>query len=85
MSTTLYNEFSDLVPAGAEGDRLRQLAERLVDDEMLPRAINLLKQQVDTCHPDWKGATVAIRLASLQVLNNKPKDALASLEKASGF
>lgn len=83
---TLYNEFSDLVPAGAEGDRLaRQLAERLVDDEMLPRAINLLKQQVDTRLSGLEGATVAIRLASLQVLNNKPKDALASLEKASGF
>ncbi|OIN87291.1 MAG: hypothetical protein AUJ12_02690 [Alphaproteobacteria bacterium CG1_02_46_17] len=83
---TLYDEFADLVPKGAEGDRLaRQLAERMADVDLLPRAINLLKQQVDTRLSGLEGASVAIRLAAMQVLDNKPKDALESLEKADIF
>ncbi|MDY0030167.1 MAG: hypothetical protein RBR86_09530 [Pseudobdellovibrionaceae bacterium] len=83
---TMYDEFSELVPQGAEGDRLaRQLAERLADVDLLPRAINLLKNQVDTRLSGVEGGTVAIRLASMQVLDNKPEDALKTLDQAMNF
>ena len=83
---TMYDEFAELVPEGAEGDRLaRQLAERLADVDLLPRAINLLKNQVDNRLSGLEGGTVAIRLASMQVLDNKAVDALTSLEKATEF
>ncbi len=83
---TMYDEFSELVPQGAEGDRLaRQLAERLADVDLLPRAINLLKGQVDSRLSGLDGGTVAIRLASMQVLDNKPEDALKTLEQATNF
>lgn len=86
QALTLYDEFSELVPQGPEGDRLaRQLAERLVDVDLLPRAINLLKQQVDTRLSGLEGANVAIRLASLQVQDTKPADALETLDKAEKF
>jgi len=52
---------------------------------LLPRAINLLKNQVDTRLSGLDGGTVAIRLASMQVLDNKPEDALKTLEQATNF
>lgn len=86
QALTLYDEFSELVPQGPEGDRLaRQLAERLVDVDLLPRAINLLKQQVDTRLSGLEGSNVAIRLASLQVQDTKPNEALETLDKAEKF
>ncbi len=86
QALTLYDEFSELVPQGPEGDRLaRQLAERLVDVDLLPRAINLLKQQVDSRLSGLEGANVAIRLASLQVQDTNPKDAMETLDKAEKF
>ncbi len=79
----LYNEFSNLIPAGAEGDALtRQLAERMAIADLLPRAIAILKKQVDAGLSGEEGATVAIRLATLQNLDSKPDDALLSLDKA---
>ncbi len=83
---TMYDEFAELVPPGAEGDRLaRQLAERLVQVDLLPRAISLLKNQVDTKLSGLEGASVAIRLASLQIQDTKPKGAMESLDKAEEF
>lgn len=83
---TVYNEFSDLVPAGAEGEALtRQLAERLADADLLPRATSLLKKQVDGNLQGLEGAGVAIRLAAIQNMDGKPDDALQSLDKAELF
>jgi predicted negative regulator of RcsB-dependent stress response len=83
---TVYSEFSDLIPKGEEGDVLtRQLAERMVDADLLPRAIGLLKKQVDAGLQGLEGATVATRLAALQNIDGKPDDALATLDKAEGF
>lgn len=83
---TVYSEFSDLIPKGGEGEVLtRQLAERMVDADLLPRAIDLLKKQVDGGLQGLEGATVATRLAALQNVDGKPDDALASLDKAESF
>ena len=83
---TVYNEFSDLLPKGPEGDKLsRQLAERLVDADLLPRAQKLLQAQVDGNLQGVEGADVAIRLASLQVLDGKGEKAVATLAKADEF
>lgn len=82
----LYNEFANLLPPGAEGEAItRQLAERMATADLLPRATALLKQQVDGDLKGLEGATVAIRLATLQNMDMKPDDALASLDKAENF
>ncbi len=79
----LYNEFASLVPPGAEGEVLtRQLAERMATADLLPRATALLKKQVDDGLSGVEGATVTIRLATLQNMDMKPDDALVSLDKA---
>lgn len=83
---TVYNEFSDLVPAGPEGEKIsRQLAERLVDADMLPRAASLLQKQVDAGLKGAEGADVALRLASLLVLDGKGDRAGSVLDKAEEF
>ncbi len=83
---TVYNEFADLIPAGAEGEVLaRQLAEKLADADLLPRATAMLKKQVDGGLQGLEGAAVAIRLAALQNMDEKPDDALQSLDKAELF
>lgn len=83
---TVYNEFADLIPAGPDGYLLaRQLAERLVDADLLVRAANLLKAQVDGKLQGAEAARVAIRLASIQIEDLKPNDAMTSLTKAETF
>lgn len=85
-AVTLYDEFSDLAPQGDEGDKLtRNIAERLVDADLLPRAEKLLQSQVDNRLQEREGAAVALRLASLQVLDGKPDNALETLAKADAF
>lgn len=80
---TAYNEFSDLAPEGADGDVItRQLAERLVDVDLLPRATTILKKQIDSGIAGAGGASVAIRLATLQNMDGRPAEALTMLDKA---
>lgn len=82
----LYNEFANLLPPGDEGAAItRQLAERMATADLLPRAIALLKKQVDDGLKGLEGASVAIRLATLQNMDMKPDDALVSLDKAENF
>lgn len=83
---TVYNEFSDLIPEGAAGEVLtRQLAERMADADLLPRATALLKKQVEGGLQGLEGATVATRLAALQNMDGKPDEALETLNKAELF
>jgi hypothetical protein len=83
---TVYNEFADLIPSGAEGEAIaRQLAERLADADLLPRATEMLGKQVDGSLKGLEGARVAIRLAALQTMDGKADDALKSLDKAEAF
>lgn len=81
---SLYNEFSNLAPAGPAGDRLvRQLADRLVEADLLPRAAALLRTQVDSGKLQGvDGARTAIRLASIYALDSKPAKAIEALDKA---
>lgn len=82
-AVTIYDEFSELIPAGPEGDKVsRQLAERLVDADLLPRAENILQTQVNGRVTGLEGAEVALRLASIQLLDGKPDKALETLTKA---
>lgn len=84
---TVYNEFADLIPPGAEGEALtRQLADRLASADLLPRAITLLKKQVDSGElQGLEASTVASRLAALEIADGRADEALQTLDKAEGF
>lgn len=80
----VYSEFSKLIPEGENGEKLgRQLAEKMADADLLPRAINLLQTQLKD--KDLKGAQAAdtaIRLATFENMNYEADNALRTLDKA---
>jgi predicted negative regulator of RcsB-dependent stress response len=76
----LYSEFKELTPLGAEGDlMIRQLAERLVELDLLDQAADLLAHQVQFRSKGSDRATVATRLAEIHILNWTPEAGLAIL------
>lgn len=85
-AVTVYEEFRELTPAGAEGNKLVQrLAERLVDADLLDRAATLLQHQVDYRLAGREAGDVAIRLAAIYLLNDTQDKALAALDKAQSI
>ncbi len=81
QALSVYFEFQDLTPIGQRGDELiRNLAERLVSIDLLAQAEVLLKYQVEQrLYGSVAKAQVAARLASVYLLDNKPKEALQTL------
>lgn len=81
----LYDQFRELTPVGTAGDEvIRQLAERLVEVDLLGRAAELLQHQVEYRLTDLERTKVGTRLASIRLLDSKPDLALKALE-ASEF
>ncbi|MDO8289008.1 MAG: tetratricopeptide repeat protein [Parvibaculum sp.] len=78
QALAFYYEFQDLTPIGQRGDELiRSLAERLVSIDLLEQAEVLLKYQVEQrLYGSVAKAQVAARLATVYLLDDKPKDAL---------
>lgn len=80
---SIYEEFKDLTPVGADGNKLVQsLAERLVETDLLPRAAALLQHQVDYQLSGEEKATVALRTAAINLLDNEPEAAIKALDVA---
>lgn len=76
----LYYDFKELTPIGQDGDAMiRQLANRLVEIDLLPQAAQLLDHQVTNRLRGVAKAQVAARLATIQLLDRKPAEALSSL------
>lgn len=83
---SVYDEFKELTPLGEKGDIFVQnLAERLVDIDLLGRASMLLKDQLDNRLKGEKAVRVGIRLAAIQLIDSKPDSALETLEKAQNI
>lgn len=82
-AVALYEQFSELTPAGEKGDRLVQaLAEHLVQADLLGRAATLLKHQVDHRLHGEEKARVAVRLAAILLLDKRPDKAMVALKTA---
>ncbi|MGV8996851.1 MAG: tetratricopeptide repeat protein [Parvibaculaceae bacterium] len=81
QALAFYYQFQDLTPIGQRGDELiRHLAERLVSIDLLQQAEVLLKYQVEQrLYGSVAKAQVAARLATVYLLDDKPKDALQIL------
>ena len=68
---------------GPQGDKLVQnLAERLVSADLLNRAANLLRHQVDHRLEGEEKLRTAIRLAAIHLINKKPQGAMDALGDA---
>ena len=77
----LYYDFKELTPVGANGDlMIRHLADRLVDMDLLDQATDLLKHQVENRLRGVARSQVAIKLAMIELINNKPESALRTIQ-----
>jgi hypothetical protein len=74
---SLFYDFIELTPIGREGDEMiRRLSERLVTVDLLGPATELLEHQVNKRLEGVARAVVATKLASIYLLDHRPKDAL---------
>jgi predicted negative regulator of RcsB-dependent stress response len=81
LALTLFEEFKELTPPGEEGDAvILNLAERLVEIDLLDRAAGVLETQVEFRLKGQARARVAARLARIHLLGQKPVQALAALD-----
>ena len=79
-AVALYDEFRELTPPGADGDRMiAALADRLVKVDLLDRAGALLDRQVKTRLGGADKVSAGARLAAVRLLDDKPDLALQAL------
>lgn len=77
----IYNEFKELTPAGARGDEMiRNLADKLVEVDLLDRAADILKAQVQFRLEGEQKARVGARLALIYSLAEEYQKALEALQ-----
>jgi hypothetical protein len=82
-AVALYDEFRELTPPGAEGDRMiAALADRLVKVDLLDRAADLLDRQVKTRLSGAAKVGAGTRLAAVSLLDDKPDRALQALSES---
>lgn len=82
----LYEEFTELVPPGKLGNTvISNLAEHLVEADLLDRAADMLTYQINHRLSGDEAAKTATRLAAIQLIDKNGAAALQSLQKAEGF
>jgi tetratricopeptide (TPR) repeat protein len=80
QALALFYDFRELTPIGADGDLMvRKLARRLIDVDLLSQAADLLKYQADNRLDGVPRAEVDTDLATIDLMNRKPEDALAAI------
>ncbi|MEI9990226.1 MAG: hypothetical protein WDM86_09325 [Rhizomicrobium sp.] len=76
----IFYDFVDLTPIGADGDEMiRRMSERLVAQDLLGPAADLLSYQIDKRLDGIARAQVATRLAMIYLLDQKPMKALDAI------
>lgn len=79
----LYNEFQELSPLGADGNRMMQkLVDRLVAVDLLDEAAARLEHLVKFRLAGEKKSRVGARLAVIRLLNREPEQALSALQNS---
>jgi tetratricopeptide (TPR) repeat protein len=82
QALALYYDFRDLMPISQLGDQIvRKLADRLVAVDLLDPAAELLTHQIDNRLRGAARARVAADLAVVHLLDRKPEQALAVINK----
>ena len=83
QALALFYDFKELTPVGADGDLMvRKLARRLIDVDLLTQAAQLLKYQADNRLDGVPRAEVATDLATIDLMNRRPEDALEAINSS---
>lgn len=83
-AVALYDEFRELVPLDERGNTIvQQLAEILANADLLERAGDLLDHQLEHRLQGSDVYRVAVRLAAIRLLDNKPDQAIKALDTAA--
>ena len=83
-AVSLYDEFKELVPLDERGNEIvERLAERLVQADLLGRAGNLLKYQLDHRLEGFDIYRIGMRVAAIRLLDNQPDAAIDALNVAA--
>ncbi|MBM3952881.1 MAG: tetratricopeptide repeat protein, partial [Rhodospirillales bacterium] len=78
----LFEEFRELTPVGARGDEMiRKLADRLTRVDLLDRAAELLRGQIEFRLKGVDRARIGGQLALVYLLDQKPDEAIAVLDQ----
>lgn len=76
----LFYDFKEFLPIGRRGDEItRLLADRLIGLDLLDQASDILRYQMEKRLTGAARSAVAARLAMVDLMNNKPADALRAL------
>ncbi len=80
QALSLFYDFIDLTPIGPDGDEMiRRMSDRLVAVDLLGPAEALMNYQVTRRLDGIARAQVSTRLAMIDLIDHKPKDALTTL------
>ncbi len=83
QALALFYDFKELTPIGSDGDLMvRKLARRLIDVDLLTQAAELLKYQADNRLDGVPRAEVATDLATIDLMNRRPEDALEAINSS---
>lgn len=86
QAATVYEQFGELTPVGAEGDMVAvRLADRLIAAGLLERGAGLLREQIDHRLQGEPKRDAGIRLAAIYLMDEKPDAALEALEIAQAL
>lgn len=76
-AVALFMEFREFMPTGRRADELvSKYIERLVDLDLIPQAIELLRYQIEYRLDGVPRAAAAVRLATFYLMERKPIDAV---------
>lgn len=80
---TLFTEYKELLPSGEDGNDVRKnLAERLIDIDLLDPASKLLKDIIKNSTKPEERVKISTRLAAVSLLDHKAADALKYLDQS---
>lgn len=84
-AVAVYNEFNAAIPAGEPSTTAAlNFTDYLISMDLLPKAEQILEAKLKDGVPDEKRSAVGGKLAALYLLDGKPAEAIAAIDKTGG-